>query len=302
MATQFAQVRSLLYVPGTRPSMLQNSPYFGADAIILDLEDAVSVTEKDAARNLVAGTLRHIPFGKVRTVVRVNAMSTPYFEADLRKIIPCKPDAIRLPKVETAEEMRQADALMTELERAAGIPEGSVEVHAILESALGVSNAEAIAHAAKRLGTLNMGGQDLAAELGITRIKDADPFQYMRGKILLAARSAGLVTHDTVYTDIEDLDGLYAEAVRMAAFGHVGKAAIHPSQITTIHKAYTPEQNSVARALRIVKAAKAADESGVGAYTVDGMMVDGPVVDQARNVLNRAKLAGMLEPADLEAL
>ena len=93
-----------------------------------------------------------------------------------------------------------------------------------------------------------------------------------------------------------------AEAVRMAAFGHVGKAAIHPSQIAAIHRAYTPDQNSVARALRIVKAAKAADESGVGAYTVDGMMVDGPVVDQARNVLNRAKLAGMLEPADLEAL
>lgn len=298
----FTQVRSLLYVPGTRPSMLQNSPYFGADAIILDLEDAVALSEKDAARNLVAGTLRHVPFGKVRTVVRVNDMNTPFFEADMRKIIPCRPDAIRLPKVETAEEIRQLDVFMAELEQAAGIPIGSIEVHPILETAIGVFNADSIAFAAKRLTTLNMGGQDLAADMGVTKTPDGEQFMYARCKVLLAARAAGIVSHDTVYTDIEDLEGLYQETKRMANFGYVGKSAIHPSQIRTIHRAYAPEQAAVEKALRIVRAAKVAYASGVGAYTVDGMMVDGPVVDQARNVLNRAKLAGMLDPAELEAV
>lgn len=285
--------RSLLYIPGNNPGMIQNCAIYGSDGVLLDLEDSISITEKDAARKLVKHALRTLNFGTVERVVRINGRDTPFFERDLVEIIPARPDAVRIPKIDSPDDVRAADDIITRLEEENGMERGSVRIHAMLETARAIVNASAIASSSPRILGLTIGGQDLAADLGIKITREGLEMLYARSAVVLAAKAAGLLAFDTVYTDIEDLEGLREQAAMSVALGFSGKAAIHPSQIAVIHEAFRPDEKDVRKAERIVRGAREAEERGLGVVAVDGRMVDAPVVAQAQRTLELARLAGM---------
>jgi len=288
--------RSLLYIPGNNPGMLQNCAIYGSDGVLLDLEDAISVSEKDSARKLVRYALKSLDFGTVERVVRINGRDTPYFEADLAEIIPAAPDAIRLPKVDSADDVIAADRIISRLEVENGLKPGSIGIQAMLETARAIVNVNSIAAASSRLVGLTLGGQDLAADLGIKATKAGLELLFAKSAVVIAAKAFGLQAFDTVYTDVADLDGLREQAAITVSLGFSGKAAIHPSQIPVIHAAFSPTEKEVAKAARVVKAAQEAAERGLGVISVDGKMVDAPVVAQAERTLELARLAGMEIP------
>ena len=288
--------RSLLYIPGNSPGMLQNCSIYGSDGVLLDLEDAISISEKDSARKLVKHALLSLDFGDVECVVRINGRDTPFFEADLAEIIPAAPDAIRLPKVDSADDVIEADRIITRIETERGLEPGSIGIQAMLETARAIVNVNSIAAASPRLVGLTLGGQDLAADLGIKATKAGLELLYAKSAVVIAARAFGLEAFDTVYTDVADLEGLAEAAAISVSLGFSGKAAIHPSQIPVIHAAFAPTEKEVAKAARIIDAAKDAMAKGLGVIAVDGRMVDAPVVAQAARTLELAVLAGMEVP------
>lgn len=288
--------RSLLYIPGNSPGMLQNCAIYGSDGVLLDLEDSISMIEKDAARKLVRHALLSLDFGTVERVVRINGRDTPYFEADLAEIVPARPDAIRLPKVDSADDVIALDRLISQLEVEYGIEPGSIGIQAMLETARAIVNVNAIAAASPRLVGLTLGGQDLAADLGIKATKSGLELMYAKGAVIIAAKAFGLQAFDTVYTDINDLEGLKEQAEMSVALGFSGKAAIHPSQIPVINAAFTPTEKEIAKAVRIAKAAREAARQGLGVIVLDGKMIDTPVVAQAERILELAALAGVEVP------
>lgn len=285
--------RSMLYMPGNNPGMLQHAAVFGADSVLLDLEDAVSEQEKDAARRLTAHFLRRASFGDTIVTVRINGADTPFFERDLEEIIPAVPYAVRVPKCHSPSDIAQADAKISDLERANGIKIGTVKIHAMIESAHGVEHAYQIAAASTRVEALTLGGQDLTADLGVQKTHDGIELSYARGRLVIAAKTVGIKVFDTVWTDINDPEGLANESKLAVQMGFTGKAAIHPSQIKIIHDAFKPEKNELRRAFRIVEAAEKAESEGKGVISVDGRMVDGPIVKRAFHLIRLGKLYGM---------
>jgi len=283
--------RSMLYIPGNSPSLLQHAPIFGSDSVLLDLEDAVALSEKDAARKLVRHMIETLDFGRILVTVRVNGADTPFFERDLEEIIPACPGAIRLPKCGAPENVRAADAKISALEERHGIASGSVRLHAMIETAAGVVNANAIAGASPRLSAITIGGQDLIADMGAKKSREGWEIFSARGQIVIAAKSRGLDVYDTVWTDVNDNEGLFEETKRIVAMGFTGKAAIHPMQVPVIHSAFTPEPREIDFAGRVIRAAEEARRDGRGVFSVDGKMVDGPIIAQAARVLELAALS-----------
>lgn len=286
-----AFLRSMLYIPGNSPSMIQQAPVFGADSVLLDLEDAVALSEKDAARDLVTAFLKTLDFGGQVVTVRLNGADTAYFEDDLRAVIPCRPDAIRLPKCSSPQDVRSCDALMTELERENCLEPGTVKLHAMIETARGLSNVQAIADCCPRVTALTLGGQDLTADMGVRKTREGTELFTARCLVALAARAAGIAAFDTVWSDVNDNEGLLEETRTVIGLGFTGKAAIHPGQVAWIHRAFIPEPGEVTKARRIVEAAEAAEAQGKGVIAVDGKMVDAPIVTRARHTLEMARLA-----------
>ncbi len=285
--------RSMLYIPGDSPGMIQHAPVFGADSILLDLEDAVALTEKDAARKIVAFFLREYDFRDLIVTVRVNGADTEFFDDDLTEIIPCVPAAIRIPKCSYPEDVIKADRKIEEIEKKNSIPVGKVRIHAMIETAVGVENAFLIASSCPRVQALTLGGQDLTADMGVQKTKEGWELFYSRSRVAVAARAAGVDVYDTVWADISDTEGLFRETQQIVNLGFTGKAAIHPDQIETIHNAFMPDEKEIKKAVRIVEAAEKAKKEGKGVISVEGRMVDAPVVARARHLL---ELAGMYGP------
>ena len=286
--------RTSLYIPGTNPGMLANAEVYGADSVILDLEDGVPVSKKDAARILVRNALQHIPYRRAEVTVRVNALSTPFGRDDFREIIPLAPDAVRLPKCESADDVREADAMMTEIELENGIEPGTVGIIAITESARGGRNLSEIAAESPRLIALNYGAEDYTADIGAVRTKEGRELDDIRAKVIVAARIAGVQALDSVFGDVNDLDGLYAEALRVRLLGFDGKSVIHPRQIPVVHRAFTPSDQEVGFARRVMAAFREASSRGAGVIALDGRMIDAPVVARAEKILALAEAAGCL--------
>ena len=282
--------RSMLYIPGDSPGMIQNAEVFGADSILLDLEDSIAESAKDSARKMVRAFLADFDFGKLFVTVRVNSPDTPYFEKDLRDIIPCRPGAVRIPKCGKPADIIKAAALITKIEWESGISRGNVRIHAMIETALGIENAYLIARASRRVSALTLGGQDLTADMFARKTREGRELFYARSRVVVAARAAKIMAFDTVWTDIDDPEGLLAETREIVDLGFDGKAAIHPSQIKVIHKAFRPDAKDVARAKRIVEAAEKARSEGKGVISVDGRMVDAPVVARAERIVEMASL------------
>jgi len=218
--------RSMLFVPGNTPKMMTSCGFFGADAVIFDLEDAVSPTEKDAARDLVRYAIGNLHLCGSEVIVRVNSIETPMFLADLAAVVPQKPDLIMLPKTCTAEDIQMLAQTLDRLEAENGLPAGAVGILALIETALGVENAFSIASASPRVQALFLGAEDLSADLHCKRTKEGAEIQYARTRLVMAARAAGIDVYDTPFTDVDDDEGLCADAA--LAISAISTAASAP--------------------------------------------------------------------------
>lgn len=285
--------RTRLYCPGNSPAMVQNAGIYGADSIIFDLEDSVAVTEKDAARNLVRNALMSLNFGRSERTVRINSPDTPYFTEDLRAIVPARPDAIVLPKAETAEGIEEVSEQIGKLEEEFGIESGSIAIMPIIESARGVLNAEKIA-TAPRVVAISPGGEDLTADLGVERTRDGEELAYIKSRLALAASAAKIQVLDTVFSAVTDEEGLIAATKRSIQMGFHGKAVIHPTQIGPVHDAFMPSDSDIYKARKVVQAYDQAMAAGQGVISVDGKMIDVPVYNRMKRILQRAAAGGVI--------
>jgi citrate lyase subunit beta/citryl-CoA lyase len=282
--SQVKSLRSLLFVPGNKARMLEKARALPADAVILDMEDAVPPGEKGSARAMVREALEKGACG-AQTIVRVNAWATGLTEADLKETLVAGVAAVCLPKAETPGEVERLASLLAMLEQERGLPVGGVGLILMVETALGVLNAYQMARASRRVCALCFGGEDLAWDLGAIRTKEGLELAHARAQLVLAARSAGVLAIDTVYTDLKDEAGLLAEARLARQLGYSGKLVIHPAQIEPVQRAFSPGEQQVAHARRILEAFEAAEARGEGVIALDGEMIDAPVVARAREVL-----------------
>ena len=287
--------RTMMYIPGNNPGMIKDAHIFGSDSIMFDLEDSVSLHEKDAARLLVYNALKTIDYEGVETVVRVNGLDTPFGFEDFEAIVRAKPDIIRLPKTETPEEIQQADRIISKIEKESGIKQGTVKLMAAVESAKGVINAYQIATASPRLVAIALGAEDFVTDLKTTRSLDGIELLAARSQVLLAARAAGIYALDTVFSDVNDETGFINEVKLIKQMGFDGKSIIHPRQIEHVHKIYTPTKQEVVKAVRVLMAIQEAEKRGSGVISLDGKMIDGPIVERARRVIELAKAVGVYE-------
>ena len=284
--------RTMLYLPGNNPNMLTRGHLFGSDGLILDLEDAVSATEKDTARVLVREVLKRGEFGDCEVTVRINGLDTEFWRDDLAAIVPAGIDGVRAPKVESAQTVKDLDEELSAVEQKAGVPLGRTKIFCLLETAFGVWNAYDIAKASPRVAAIIPGGEDLTADLRTSRSAEGTELEWTRRMMIVAARAAGVDALDTVFPRITDDEGLRREVEFVKQLGYDGKSVIHPNQISIIHKIYTPTEKELESARRIVAAARDAADRGLGAVAVDGRMVDAPVVRRAEYTLARAGLRG----------
>ena len=278
----------MLYIPGNNPAMLQQGGVYGADSVLLDLEDAVSVNRKDAARILVRNMIKTINYYEAETCVRVNHLSTPFGAEDLEEIVPLQPNAIRFPKTETVEELANLLDIIQKIETKHGLPHDKMKIHIMIETALGIQNVFEIAKFSKRVDAITIGGQDLIADMNITETRDGAGIDLARKMIVMAAKANGIDAIDTVFVDINDEEGLRRETQYAKDLGFSGKAVINPRQIDIVHEVYTPSEKEVRNAYRIVTEFNKNKEDGLGVFAIDGKMIDAPVVARARYVLHLA--------------
>lgn len=289
--------RSLLFVPGSEEKKLAKARAIPADTLILDLEDAVAPDRKALARQQVAAFLQAERPPGVELAVRLNGLGTPHFLPDLQSILPGRPDALLLPKIDTAEALDTADALILKFEREFGLPPGGLPLMVLVETARGILEAPAIARGSRRLQAVVLGHADLTRDLGLGPQRPVAGILYhARCQLVLAARAAGIDAIDTVFLEVGDMAGLQAEARQAAEMGFTGKLAIHPVQLPPIHEAFTPGADQVTYAERVIRAWDEAVARGSGLFTLDGQMIDIPLVEAQRKILERARRAGLLSP------
>jgi len=285
----------MLFVPGNNPGMLADAHIYGSDSVMFDLEDSVSLGEKDAARMLVYNALKTIDYGEVETVVRVNPLSTPYGAEDIKAMVAAGVQVIRMPKTETAQDVIDTEKAIEAAEIAYGREVGSTKILTAVESALGIVNAYAIATASKRIIGIALGAEDYAANLKTTRSKDGVELFYARSVIVVAARAAGIDALDTVYSNVNDTEGLIEQTKLIKQLGFDGKSIINPRQIDPIQQVYTPTTVEIEKAMRIVAAAEEAEKRGSGVVSLDGKMVDKPVYMRALRVINLARAMNLID-------
>ena len=285
--------RSMLFLPGNNANMLINGNCLGADAIIFDLEDAVSPAEKDAARILVRNTMRHMDFRGCERIVRINSIDTPYWKADVDAILPWKPDMFLLPKTNSAADVQEADKYITEMEQKLGLEPDSVGLMPLIETALGVENAFAIATAAKRVRALFLGAEDLTADLQCKRTKEGKEIFYARIRLVMAARAAGVEVYDTPFTDVYDDEGIQVDAAFAKSLGFSGKASISPRHVEVINGVFTPTMEEIEYAYEVIDAIELAKQQGKGAISLRGKMIDAPIVNRALRTIAVAEALGI---------
>jgi len=284
-----AALRSYLFVPATSERKLDKAFASAADAVIVDLEDAVAVSEKPQARQTIAARLQ-APAPRP-AFVRVNALSTPFGFDDIEAVVSPNLVGIILPKAESARDIEIADWMLTQIERRRGVPEGATRIVPIIETARGLDQATAIAAASPRLASIAFGFVDLASDMGLDLGDDDGAIQHARFVVATASRAAGLPGPvDTAFIDIKDLDRLRRSTEQARRMGYSGKCCIHPAQIDVVNAVFSPGPEEVARARRIVEAFEQAEAGGVAALMVDGVMIDYPVVARAQRVLVQAGL------------
>ena len=285
--------RSMLFLPGNNPNMLINGNCLGSDAVIFDLEDAVSPAEKDAARILVRNTMRYMDFRGCEIIVRINSIDTAFWKKDIDEILPYKPGLILLPKTGSAADVLEADAYITAQEEKLGLEKNTVGLMPLIETAMGVENAFAIASATKRVKALFLGAEDLTADLQCKRTKEGREIEYARTRLVVAARAAGVDVYDTPFTDVNDDEGIWKDAQLAKALGFTGKASISPRHVEVINSVFSPTQQEVDYAYEVMEAIELAKRQGKGAIALRGKMIDAPIVARAERTIAMAQALGM---------
>jgi len=282
--------RTMLYIPGNNPAMLQQGGIYGSDSLLLDLEDAVALNQKDSARILVKNMLKTIDFYGTEVCVRVNHLDTPFGLEDLEEIVPLQPDAIRYPKTETVEELEKLIKIIEAIEDKHNLPHNKMTIHAMIETALGVQNVFRIAKHSKRVDAITIGGQDLTADMNIKSTKDGSGIDLARKMIVMAAKANKIDAIDTVFVDVNDEEGLRKDTEYAKQIGFTGKAVINPRQIDIIHDVYMPTEDEIRKAYRIMKEFNKNKKAGIGVFAIDGKMIDAPVMARAAHILELANI------------
>jgi citrate lyase subunit beta / citryl-CoA lyase len=285
--------RTMMFLPASNPGMVKDAYIYGADSIMFDLEDAVAVTEKDSARFLVYNALKTVDYGNTELVVRVNGLDTPFGREDIEAVVRAGVHVVRLPKTERKEDIHAVEAVIEEVERKCGREVGSTKMMAAIESPIGVINAYEIATASKRLVAVALGAEDYVTNLKTKRYPDGMELLGARSQIIIAARAAGIYAIDTVYTEVDNEEGFKREVELIKQLGFDGKSVINPRQIKPVHEIYTPTPEEIKKSIAIVHAAKEAEEKGLGVISLNGKMIDKPIVDRADRVLQLAAAAGV---------
>lgn len=283
--------RTMLFVPGNNPGMIRDAHIYGADSIMIDLEDSVSINEKDAARLLVYYALTSIDYGDTEVLVRVNGLNTPYGRDDYEAIVRAKPHAIRMPKTETVQDVIEADQLISEIEKTAGIEPGTIKIFVAIESAKGVLNAQQIAVASSRVIGIALGAEDFVTDLKTNRSLEGIELLTARSLILFAARAAGIDAIDTVFSNVNDEEGFTNEVKLIKQLGFDGKSIINPRQIEAVNRVFTPTKEEIIKSRKIVEASNEAEAKGSGVASMNGKMIDKPIVARAQRILNLANAA-----------
>lgn len=285
--------RTMMFVPGANAVMLRDAPLYGADSVMFDLEDAVSLNEKDSARTLVHFALKTFDYSAIETVVRINGLDT-VGALDIEAMVLAGVNVIRLPKTETAQDIIDVAAVITQVEEENDLPVGTTKMMAAIESAEGVLNARDIATASDRLIGIALGAEDYVTNMKTRRYPDGQELLFARSMILHAARAAGIAAIDTVFSDINDTDGFIAETTRIKQLGFDGKSVINPRQIPLVNGIYAPSKAEIQQAKEVIWAIREAESKGSGVISLNGKMVDKPIVERAERVIALAKAAKLI--------
>lgn len=286
-------LRSMLFMPGNREKMLDKSLGIGADAVVWDLEDAVPFPDKPAAREIIRSRLETVAVpatgaaGAPVFLVRINGFTTGLVEDDLQAVVYPGLAGIMMPKVESADEVRVVGRLLAQLEQDRGLAVGAIKIVATLETALGVLRSPEIAMASDRVIGLCFGAEDFTLDVGTSRSREGTELNYARHLTVLACAASKIMSIDTVFSDLNDAEGLEQESLFVRQLGFTGKCAIHPRQLEIINRSFSPSDKEMEYARRVVAAFEQAREAGAGVTTLDGRMLDQPVVERSRRLLER---------------
>ena len=290
--------RTMMFVPGANVAMLRDAPLYGADSIMFDLEDAVSLKEKDSARTLVHFALKTFDYSNVETVVRINGLDT-VGALDVEAMVLAGVNVIRLPKTETAQDIVDVDEIITRVEKENNIPVGTTKMMAAIESAEGTLNAPEIARASGRLIGIALGAEDYVTNMKTKRYPDGNELFFARSLILHSARAAGIAAIDTVYSDVDNVEGFTAEVERIKQLGFDGKSVINPRQIPIVNKIYAPTDKEIQNAKEVIWAIREAESKGSGVIALNGKMIDKPIVERAQRVIALAKAAKLITEEEI---
>ena len=282
-------LRSLLFVPGNRKDMLEKAVTRAlSDALVADMEDSVPDAEKSAAREIIAEMLPALVANGHKIVVRVNALDTGILEEDMNAAISEHTYAVNVGKVENRWDVAQVDAIMSKIEKSKGMQVGTVKLVLFIESALAIVNAYELCSSSPRIVAVAFGAEDYTVDMGIERTEEGSEVLVPRATVAMAARAANVIALDPVYANFQDIDGFKVDAELGKSLGYKGKFAIHPSQIEHINDVYSPSEEDIEYAKKVVAAFREAEEQGRGAVALDGKMIDVPVVKRAESLLNLA--------------
>ena len=283
----------MMFLNAQKPGLIKDPYIYKPDSIMLDLEDAVAENQKDAARFSLFHALRSIDYRGCERVVRINGLDSPYWKEDIRCSVAGGCDSIRIPKTETKEDVKLVESEVIKAEREFGRPEGSVLIMAAIESARGVLNALEICEASDRLFGIALSGGDYTKDLQTHITGTGIELMGARQHLVIAARAAGVQCFDTVYTDLNNMEGFRHDVETIHLMGFDGKSIINPRQINTVHEIYTPTQKDIVFAEKVVKEIEEKKAQGIGVFTVDGKMIDIAFYDGAKRTINLAKASGV---------
>jgi len=281
-------------MPGDDRRKIEKASALEVDCICMDMEDGTAVSKKAEARAVISQAMKELDFGRSERCIRINSIGSGYEKDDLASALAAQPDAIVVPKIETAEQVRWVSEQIESYELSNSLKLGSIRLLIGLETAKGILNLREIAEADKRLEAIIFGAEDYAASVGATRTKEATEVLYARSAVVVACAANDLQAIDMVYIDFKDSEGLRAEAEQGARLGFSGKQVIHPNQVPVAQEAFTPSEDAVAYAKRVVESFESSQREGRGAYALDGKMIDMPLLKNAKKVLDRARAARKL--------
>ena len=285
--------RSMMFLNCQKPGLIKDPYIYKPDSIMLDLEDAVAENQKDAARYSLYHALQEIDYRGVERVVRINGLDTPHWKEDIRVCVAGGADTIRIAKTETAQDVKIVEEHVLAAEREFGRPEGSTLLMAALESCKGVLNALEVCKSSDRLIGIALSGGDYTKDLQTVITGTGVELQGARQQMIIAARAAGVQCFDTVYTDLDDMDGFRQDVENIHLMGFDGKSIINPRQINIVHEIFTPKQKDIIFAEKVVREIDTKKAQGIGVFTVDGKMIDIAFYDGAKRTIELAKASGV---------